>query len=91
MTSSAGRSPRSDRGKPASRSRFATAFGLGYLPAAPGTFGSLGTVLPWRCSLLVHAPRRVGVGGIGVANVSLGALTLDPFIFIQCLLTVGVA
>jgi len=31
------------------------------------------------------------LGGIGVANVSLGALTLDSFIFIQCLLTVGVA
>jgi phosphatidylglycerophosphatase A len=30
-------------------------------------------------------------GGIGVANVSLGTLTLDSFIFIQCLLTVGVA
>src|SRR6266446_9945168 len=50
-TSSAGRSPRSDRGKPRVSLAIATAFGLGYLPKAPGTFGSLGgvalTLLYW--------------------------------------------
>jgi phosphatidylglycerophosphatase A len=31
------------------------------------------------------------LGVIGIANVSLGSLTLDGFIFCQCLLTIGVA
>jgi phosphatidylglycerophosphatase A len=47
-TSSAGRSPRSDRGKPRVSLAIATAFGLGYLPKAPGTWGSVaGILLSW--------------------------------------------
>ena len=30
-------------------------------------------------------------GGLGVANFSLGALTFDAFIFVQCLLAIAVA
>ena len=40
-TSSAAPFPGSDRGKPRISLAIATAFGLGYLPKAPGTFGSL--------------------------------------------------
>ena len=44
MTSSSAPSPGSDRRKPRISLAIATAFGLGYLPKAPGTFGSLGGV-----------------------------------------------
>jgi len=90
-TSSAGRSPRSDRGKPRVSLAIATAFGLGYLPSAPGTFGSLAGIALAMFPFWFMLLGAWALGGIGVANVSLGALTLDPFIFIQCLLTVGVA
>ena len=43
-TSSAAPSPASDRRKPRISLAIATAFGLGYFPKAPGTFGSLGGV-----------------------------------------------
>jgi phosphatidylglycerophosphatase A len=100
-TSSAERSPRSDRGEPQSdRGKprvslaIATAFGLGYLPSAPGTFGSLaGMVLAmsplWFMSLVPLFASALG--GIGITNISIGPLTLDLFIFYQCLLSVGVA
>jgi phosphatidylglycerophosphatase A len=43
-TSSVAPSPGSDERKPRISLAIATAFGLGYLPKAPGTFGSLGGV-----------------------------------------------
>ncbi len=43
-TNSVAPSPGSDRRKPRISLAIATAFGLGYLPKAPGTFGSLGGV-----------------------------------------------
>jgi phosphatidylglycerophosphatase A len=93
-TSSADRSPRSNRGKPHVSLAIATAFGLGYLPSAPGTFGSLaGMILAmsplWFMTLVPLVASAFG--GIGITNVSLGSLTLDVFTFSQCLLTVGVA
>ena len=90
-TSSPARSPRSNRGKPRVTLAIATAFGLGYLPTAPGTFGSLaGIVLAmipfWFISLSAWA-----WGGLGVPNFSLASLTVDSFIFFQCLLVIAVA
>jgi len=81
----------SDARKPRVSLAIATAFGLGYLPTAPGTFGSLGGIalamFPfWFISLSAWA-----WGGLGVANYSLGALTFDAFIFIQSLLAIAVA
>src|SRR6266566_8061817 len=90
-TSSAGRSPRSDRGKPRVSLAIATAFGLGYLPSAPGTFGSLAGIALAMFPFWFMLFGALAWGGTGVANVSFGALTLDSFIFIQCVLTVGVA
>ena len=90
-TSSAGRSPRSDRGKPRVSLAIATAAGLGYLPSAPGTFGSLAGIALAMFPFWFMLLGAWAFGGIGVANVSLGALTFDSFVFIQCLLTVGVA
>jgi phosphatidylglycerophosphatase A len=75
--------------KPRVSLAIATAFGLGYLPRAPGTFGSLGglalAMLPFWFMLL----GRMAGGGIDIH--SNGGSTIDPFIFIQCLLAVGVA
>jgi phosphatidylglycerophosphatase A len=69
----------------------ATAFGLGYLPTAPGTWGSLAGIalamIPfWFISLGAWA-----WGGWGVSNASFGSLTFDTFIFLQCLLAIAVA
>jgi phosphatidylglycerophosphatase A len=83
--------PRSDRGKPHVSLAIATAFGLGYLPSAPGTFGSLAGMILAMSPLWFMTLGALALGVIGITNVSLGSLTLDGFIFCQCLLTVGVA
>jgi phosphatidylglycerophosphatase A len=91
-TSSAERSPRSDRGKPRVSLAIATAFGLGYLPSAPGTFGSLAGMILAMSPLWFITLGSLALGVIiGLTNVSFGSLTLDGFIFCQCLLTIGVA
>src|SRR5712664_3077660 len=90
-TSSAGRSPRSDRGKPRVSLAIATAFGLGYLPSAPGTFGSLAGIALAMFPFWFMLLGAVAWGGIGVANYSLGSLTLDSFVLVECVLIVGVA
>jgi phosphatidylglycerophosphatase A len=97
-TSSVARSPRSDggeprseRGKPRVSLAIATAFGLGYLPSAPGTFGSLAGMVLAMSPLWFMTLGAWAFGGIGVTNVSIGSLTFDLFILCQCLLTVGVA
>ena len=59
MPSNVATSPRSKRGKPYFSLAIATGFGLGYLPKAPGTWGSLGgvalTALYWS-TLLPNSP-----------------------------------
>src|SRR3979490_2620454 len=91
-TSSAARSPRSDRGEPRVSLAIATAFGLGYLPSAPGTFGSLAGMILAMSPLWFMNLGALALGVIiGITNVSFGSLTLDGFIFCQCLLTIGVA
>src|ERR1700674_3132788 len=77
--------------KPRISLAIATAFGLGYLPKAPGTWGSLAGIalamIPfWFISLSAWAWR-----GSGVPNYSLGTHTVDTFIFVQCLLAIAVA
>jgi len=77
--------------KPRISLAIATAFGLGYLPKAPGTWGSLAGIalamIPfWLTSLSASAWR-----GSGVATYSLGTNTVDTFIFFQCLLAIVVA
>jgi phosphatidylglycerophosphatase A len=65
-TNSVAPSPRSDRRKPLISLAIATVFGLGYLPKAPGTWGSLaGVVLCWGAmalSSLQLAPRIAATG-----------------------------
>src|ERR1700737_2279664 len=77
--------------KPRISLAIATAFGLGYLPKAPGTWGSLAgialaTIPFWFRSLTSWAGP-----GPGVANDSLGTHSVDTFIFFPCLLAITVA
>ena len=77
--------------KPRISLAIATAVGLGYLPTAPGTWGSLAGIalamIPfWFISLGAWA-----WGGWGGSNASFGSLTFDTFIFLQCLLAIAVA
>jgi phosphatidylglycerophosphatase A len=86
-TSSAAPAQRSALRKPRVSLALATAFGLGYLPVAPGTFGSLGgTVLAIIPQWLVLL-GAFWLGGVGVSLSYPG----DPFVFFQCWLTIGVA
>jgi len=76
--------------KPRISLAIATAFGLGYLPKAPGTFGSLGGIvlamLPYWLLSLAAAP--------GTELVSFSFMSgpdVEPAIFLQIMLTVTVA
>jgi phosphatidylglycerophosphatase A len=77
--------------KPRISLAIATAFGLGYLPTAPGTWGSLAgiflTMIPFWFFLL----SAWAWGGIGAPNYSLGTHAVDSFVFFQCLLAIAVA
>jgi phosphatidylglycerophosphatase A len=77
-------------GKPRASLAIATAFGLGYLPTAPGTFGSLAGIALVMFPFWFTPLSALAWGGSGAANYSLGPLTLDSFVFIQCLATIGV-
>ncbi len=79
---------------PARKPRFAlfiaTACGLGYLPKAPGTWGSLGglavAMLPWW--LFVVAAQALG--GLEVGSWA-GGLRGDPFLVSQCAIAIVIA
>jgi len=79
----------------------ATAGGFGYIPIAPGTFGSLaGLVLPllplWVPLALIAPPRELWdsffrVTGSWTWDASAPGRPIDPFLVIQCALTLAVA
>jgi len=77
--------------KPRVSLAIATAFGLGYLPKAPGTFGSLGGLVLAVFPFLFMLLGALVLGAVGIVNYSFGSLTLDSFILFQCLLTIVVA
>jgi phosphatidylglycerophosphatase A len=91
-TSSSARPPRSDRAKPRVSLAIATAFGLGYLPKAPGTWGSLGgivlAIFPlWinMVAAIAHAPIVFySSGGKYAADI-------DAVILFQILIVIFVA
>ncbi|HXN98360.1 MAG TPA: phosphatidylglycerophosphatase A, partial [Candidatus Acidoferrales bacterium] len=92
-------SPLASAAKPQKKPRFAlfiaTAAGLGYLPKAPGTFGSLAglalSLVPWWAIFGVMALAVSGAGfGIGIFfNAS--KWYLDPFLWMQILLAILVS
>lgn len=71
---------------------FATAAGLGYLPVAPGTWGSLGglaiAMLPgW---IFYSRPSFLGAYA-GAASISIGPYNVDAILAEQCALAVVIA
>jgi phosphatidylglycerophosphatase A len=65
----------------------ATAFGLGYLPKAPGTFGSLAGLVPATFPLWF-----IGIGMLWGGGMHLGTyIDADPFVLIQCGFAIGIA
>lgn len=71
----------------------ATAGGLGYLPKAPGTWGSLGGILaalfPWWALCLSIAVLNGFVGGAGISIF--WRREIDPLLIIQMLLGLAIA
>ena len=74
----------------------ATACGLGYLPKAPGTFGSLGgvllTCLPWWVFVAISAAYLNWRRGDTAVFVRVGSrFSRDPFLLVQVALSLLVA
>lgn len=65
----------------------ATCFGLGYIPAAPGTFGSIAGVI------LALVPFQVlnALGVAGVQSFAVGGIAVDPLLIVQSAVVVFVA
>ena len=72
----------------------ATAAGLGYLPRAPGTWGSLAgmlpAMLPWWIFFAINAALGYGVG-LGPVTFSRASFTIDPFLFYNLALLIVIA
>jgi phosphatidylglycerophosphatase A len=65
----------------------ATFCGLGYIPVAPGTFGSLaGLILTLSVYQILAA---VSMGGIQI--IFIGRIPVDPLLLIQCLIAIALA
>jgi phosphatidylglycerophosphatase A len=88
--SNASRSSAAAEHKPRLALFIATACGLGYIPVAPGTFGSLAglalALAPFWTFVLV-----IGVLYGGGADIGIGGKMLDPFLLSQILLTLLIA
>jgi phosphatidylglycerophosphatase A len=65
----------------------ATSFGLGYIPVAPGTFGSVAGVI------LALLPFQVlnAIGVAGIQSFAVGETTVDPLLVTQIAVAVFVA
>ena len=85
-------SPVAPQRKPRFALFFATAGGLGYIPFAPGTLGSLAgallSLLPWWSVYFWIAVLSHGDSGFGI---SAGGVGLDPFLFVQICIAAVVA
>jgi phosphatidylglycerophosphatase A len=84
---SAAASPAAHMRKPRLSLLFATSLGLGYIPMAPGTFGSLAGIvvalIPFRILAAIQMP---------VQSLAMGRFpSIDPLLFVQCLVAVAVA
>lgn len=65
----------------------ATSFGLGYIPVAPGTFGSLaGVILALIPFQLLNA-----MGAAGIQSFAIGRIAVDPLLLAQIVVAVCVA
>jgi phosphatidylglycerophosphatase A len=81
MTSSAASSPQSSRRKPRVSLAIATAFGLGYIPIAPGTFGSLAGIGVATFPIWLAAAIRLVFNPAEVADK---LVRVDPLVLQYC-------
>jgi phosphatidylglycerophosphatase A len=89
------------RSKPPRKPRIsyliATALGLGYVKPGPGTFGSLAGIIVatggwWTFIIAALIITRItGATGIVVGDAAVGSAQLDPFVFLQIQVALGVA
>jgi len=94
--SDASRSPATAERKPRLALFIATACGLGYIPVAPGTWGSVAgivlTLLPWWGFLSISAIATVALLGSGYAIAGVHVQHgMDPFLWPQIGLTLVTA
>jgi phosphatidylglycerophosphatase A len=73
--------------KPRVALAIATAFGFGYLPKAPGTFGSLGGIALATFPFWVMLLGTMLHGEMDLHT----SFSADPYVYLQCWLTVSVA
>ena len=69
----------------------ATACGLGYLPKAPGTWGSLGGLFVTALPFAFWAQISVASGQVGLPEKSIGGYPVDVYLFTQVLVGIFVA
>ena len=69
----------------------ATGFGLGYLPKAPGTFGSLLGLGLALCPWFAFNLASLVTGGLAVFTYPVGGKSTDPFVLIDFFLAAGAA
>jgi phosphatidylglycerophosphatase A len=65
----------------------ATSFGLGYIPVAPGTFGSIAGLI--LALVPFQALNAIGAGGI--QSFAIGTAAVDPLLIVQMAVAVFVA
>jgi phosphatidylglycerophosphatase A len=77
--SSGSRSSAANSGKPRVSILLATSFGLGYIPVAPGSFGSIAGVI------LALIPFQVlnAIGVSGIQSFAVGRTAVDPLLVVQ--------
>src|SRR4029077_1295835 len=98
MPNEAAAPPQASRDAVQRKPRFAlfiaTAAGLGYLPRAPGTWGSIAgilpAVLPWWIFYGVNAALGFDVG-LGPVKFSRASFVMDPFLFYNLALLIVIA
>ena len=67
----------------------ATALGLGYLPLGPGTWGSLGGIIVFVLPAFAFAVAKLlSRGGLGLEEVQIASLSVDPFLLAEIFLSV---
>jgi phosphatidylglycerophosphatase A len=77
--------------KPSFSIFIATACGLGYLPKAPGTWGSLGGLVITTIPFLFWARISLESGAAGLATLYVNNLHVDPYLIVQVLLSLFIA
>jgi phosphatidylglycerophosphatase A len=73
--------------KPHISALLATSLGLGYIPVAPGTFGSAAGVVV----ALIPFQLLNAIGAAGIQSFAIGGISVDPLLIVQIVVAVFVA